>query len=223
MSGIKAVMFDMDGVLFDSMPLHTVSWHKAMLGLGVDLPLDVFYMNEGRTCRGTMDILFPEYLGRTASDEECEELYRIKSRYFHSIGEAPPMNGAREVLQKVHDLGLTALVITGSGDRNLMGRLSGAYEGLLRLDLTVCSLDVRKCKPDPEPYLVGLQHAGVSASEALVIENAPLGVRAGHASGCRTIAVNTGPLPDSALLDEGADVLFHSMRELAENFEKLLF
>jgi len=64
---------------------------------------------------------------------------------------------------------------------------------------------------------MGLQKAGnLQPSEAMVVENAPLGVRAGKAAGIYTIAVNTGPLPDKVLLDAGANILFPSMTALSD-------
>ena len=79
----------------------------------------------------------------------------------------------------------------------------------------VTAYDVKYGKPHPEPYLMGLQKAGVAANEAIVIENAPMGVEAGVAAGIFTIAVNTGPLPDQVLLDRGANLLFPNMATLA--------
>ena len=69
---------------------------------------------------------------------------------------------------------------------------------------------------------MGLQKAGVQAHEAFVVENAPLGVRAGVQAGIFTIAVNTGPLPDEVLLQEGANLLFPSMAALAEEWGTLV-
>lgn len=83
----------------------------------------------------------------------------------------------------------------------------------------VTAFDVKFGKPNPEPYLMALQKAGINANEAVVVENAPLGVQAGVGAGIFTIAVNTGPLPDSALLNEGANVLFGSMQELSDKWE----
>lgn len=85
----------------------------------------------------------------------------------------------------------------------------------------VTAFDVKYGKPNPEPYLMGLKKAGIEANEAVVVENAPLGVKAGVAAGIFTIAVNTGPLPNSALLDEGANLLFSSMQELSDNWNVL--
>ena len=66
---------------------------------------------------------------------------------------------------------------------------------------------------------MALQKAGISANEAIVVENAPMGVQAGVAAGIFTVAVNTGPLPDEVLLEQGANLLFHSMTEFCEKWE----
>lgn len=66
---------------------------------------------------------------------------------------------------------------------------------------------------------MALQKAGIKANEAIVIENAPLGVRAGVAAGIFTVALNTGPLPNEVLLQEGANLLFPSMQSFNENWE----
>lgn len=83
----------------------------------------------------------------------------------------------------------------------------------------VTAFDVKYGKPNPEPYLMALRKAGIQPNEAIVVENAPLGVRAGVAAGIFTVAVNTGPLPDKTLLDEGADLLFPSMPAFNEAWE----
>ena len=79
----------------------------------------------------------------------------------------------------------------------------------------VTGFDVKRGKPDPEPYLMGLQKAGIRAGEAIVVENAPLGVESAHGAGIFTIAANTGPLEDSLLRDAGADIVVPSMMEVA--------
>lgn len=85
----------------------------------------------------------------------------------------------------------------------------------------VTAFDVKYGKPHPEPYLMALKKGGLNADEAVVIENAPLGVEAGHKAGIFTIAVNTGPLDGQVLLDAGADLLFPSMQALSEAWDSL--
>ena len=85
----------------------------------------------------------------------------------------------------------------------------------------VTAFDVKFGKPNPEPYLMGLVKAGVAANEAIVVENAPIGVQAGVAAGIFTVAVNTGPLDSKVLLDAGANLLFPSMQALCDNWEQV--
>ena len=106
--------------------------------------------------------------------------------------------------------------ITVLGDR-----LNHHFPGVFCRELMVTAFDVKRGKPDPEPYLMGLQKGGLRAEECIVVENAPLGVRAAKAAGIFTIAVNTGPLPDNALTDEGADLLLPSMQALSDAWEEL--
>ena len=85
----------------------------------------------------------------------------------------------------------------------------------------VTAFDVKHGKPHPEPYLMALKKGGFKANEAIVVENAPLGVKSAVAAGVFTIAVNTGPLDDSILLNEGANLLFPSMMSLADEWDNL--
>ncbi len=218
----KAVLFDMDGVLFDSMPAHARSWASVCTRFGLHISAEEAYMNEGRTAASTINLLTERQWGRKATSQEIEQIYAEKCKAFNTCPEAPKMPGAEELLTKVKASGLQILVATGSGQLSLLERLESHYPEFFSADRIVSSKDVHHGKPHPEPYLKGLEKAGVRPWEAFVVENAPLGVRAGVAAGIFTIAVNTGPLPDKALADEGADLIYPSMRSLAENWETLL-
>ena len=69
--------------------------------------------------------------------------------------------------------------------------------------------------------MIALKKGGIKADEAVVVENAPLGVEAGHNAGIFTIAVNTGPLNGQVLLDAGADLLLPSMQALSDQWDML--
>lgn len=213
----KAVLFDMDGVLFDSMPNHARSWAKVCTEFGLAMTEEEAYMHEGRTGNATINILTRRYWNRDATPEEVERIYAEKCRLFNAAPEAPKMPGALEVLQKVKEAGMTIVVVTGSGQKSLLDRLEHNYPGFFSPELIVSSKDVKHGKPNPEPYLMGLEKVGLKPYEAIVVENAPLGVRAAVAAQIFTIAVNTGPLPESALLNEGANMLFPSMQALADS------
>ncbi|MBQ2970594.1 MAG: HAD-IA family hydrolase [Bacteroidaceae bacterium] len=218
---LRAVLFDMDGVLYNSMLSHAKAWHRAMAHFGYDLPEQEAYMHEGRTGASTINIVSRRQRGVEESEERIQEIYRVKSQFFNEYPPAEPMPGALELLRKLQARGLKILIVTGSGQTSLLDRLNHHFPGVFCRELMVTAFDVKHGKPAPEPYLMGLQKGGLRAEECVVVENAPLGVRAAKAAGIFTIAVNTGPLPDSALADEGADLLFPSMQALCDAWEEL--
>ncbi len=218
----RAVLFDMDGVLFDSMPYHSQCWEKVCQEVGLDLTAKEAYLHEGRTAKGTIDILARRCWNRDATTEEVERIYAAKCELFNALPEPPKMDGAELVLEAAKHSGLIITLVTGSGQHSLLNRLDKAYPGCFVQERMVTSNDVQHGKPHPEPYLMGLKKSGVVAEEAIVVENAPLGIQAAVAAGIFTVAVNTGPLDESALRDAGADIVFSSMHDLAEHFEELV-
>ena len=218
---LRAVLFDMDGVLYNSMPYHARAWHRAMAQFGYDLPEEEVYMHEGRTGTSTVNLVSRREHGVEVSDERVEEIYKVKSKFFNEFPPAEPMPGALSLLRQLKEQGLKILIVTGSGQRSLLDKLNVDYPDIFRRELMVTAFDVKRGKPDPEPYLMGLQKGELSPEECIVVENAPLGVRAAKAAGIFTIAVNTGPLPDEALLSEGADLLFPSMQALSDAWSEL--
>ncbi len=212
----KAILFDMDGVLFDSMPNHAYAWSHAMTQFGLEMTAYEAYLHEGRTGSGTINILAQRFWGRDATDEEKARIYAAKSEVFNACAEAKPMPGALEALTAAKALGCKIVLVTGSAQVSLLERLEEHYPGFFCNDLMVTGFDVKHGKPHPEPYLMGLQKAGVSAKEAIVVENAPLGVESAHKAGIFTVAANTGPLEDACLKDAGADIVLPGMLDVAK-------
>jgi beta-phosphoglucomutase-like phosphatase (HAD superfamily) len=115
---------------------------------------------------------------------------------------------------------MTIGVVTGSGQRPLLNRLLNDFGEFLDENHIVTAYDVKRGKPYPDPYLMGMQKVGdIQPWETIVVENAPLGVRAATAARCFTIAVNTGPLPDHSLTDVGADLLLPSLYRLCRQWD----
>ncbi|MDR2117950.1 MAG: HAD-IA family hydrolase [Tannerellaceae bacterium] len=219
---IKAILFDMDGVLYDSMPLHVTAWSKISEKYHLQYTPEDFYLLEGRTGATTLDVLFRRTFGRDATEKEKQEIYREKTELFNQVNTGRVMPGAAKVLEQVKRHGLEALIVTGSGQHSLIDQLNHDFPGCFQREKMVTGFDVRYGKPHPEPYLMGLEKAGVQAPEAIVIENAPLGIQSATAAGIFTVAVNTGPLPDEILWSEGAGLLFPDMHTLAQHFDRVL-
>lgn len=218
----KAVLFDMDGVLYDSMRFHARSWEEVSEAHHLKATVEDFYLFEGRTGEGTINELFQRTFNREATEEEKKSIYKEKTLLFNKYNDGTPMPGAAEVLEKVKRCGVQRVVVTGSGQKTLIDKLEHSYPGIFSPEKMVTAFDVKYGKPHPEPYLMGLEKAGVKANEAIVVENAPMGVEAGVAAGIFTIAVNTGPLSDEVLLQAGANLLFQSMTELANQWDEII-
>lgn len=206
-SGRKAALIDMDGVLYDSMKLHCRAWRSVMLRQGLDIPYEEFFLYEGMTGEATINLLMQREKGLSLSKEECRAIYADKAEEFIRLGGAAPMDGATEMIRILQEEGLRTVLVTGSAQGSLLGRLDSDYPGAFPPGRRVTALDVDCGKPHPEPYLRGLEKAGVGADEAVVIENAPLGVRAGKAAGIFTIAIMTGPIPREVFEKEKADLI----------------
>ena len=133
------------------------------------------------------------------------------------------MPGILSLMEQIDAAGISIGVVTGSGQRPLIARILRDFGRFVSPEHITTAYDVPRGKPHPDPYLIGMKKAGgLSSSEAIVVENAPLGVRAGIAAGCYTIAVNTGPLPDQVLLDAGASILFPSMPALSDAWKEVI-
>jgi len=217
----KAVLFDMDGVLYDSMPHHAIAWQRSMATFGIHMTEDDAYATEGARGIDTIRKMVLQQRGEEITLERAQEMYDEKTRQFHAMGEAKVMPGIRELMTQIHRQGLCIGVVTGSGQRPLIARLLTDFGEFLDEQHIVTAYDVTRGKPNPDPYLMGMKKAGVEPWQTVVVENAPLGVLAGVASRAFTIAVNTGPLPDEVLTSRGADLLFQQMTDLADSWGRL--
>lgn len=219
---IRAALIDMDGVLYDSMKMHTIAWHRLAGELGIDSQRDEFYLYEGMTGVATINLLYRRAFGKEVSEQEAKEIYARKTRYFAELGPVAMMPGAVDMLAVLRDSGITRVLVTGSGQHSILTRISHDYPGIFDDDKRVTAHDVTHGKPHPEPYLMGAKKAGVPPCQCMVIENAPLGVEAGKAAGCFTVGITTGPIPEASMLRAGADVVFPSMPVFAHALPQLL-
>lgn len=215
-------LIDMDGVLYDSMKLHTLAWQRLMDEEHIPTRRDDFYLYEGMTGKDTINLIWRRFFGHDAPPELDKKLYERKARYFTGLGDPEVMPGAEEMLRAFARAGVRRVLVTGSGQHSVLDRIDRDFPGLFATADRVTAMDVKRGKPDPEPYLRGLEKAGAKAGSAIVVENAPLGVKAGKAAGCFTVAVTTGPIPREEFRKAGADLIFPSMPEFAEALPELL-
>ncbi len=203
MTGIRCrgVLFDLDGVLVDSTPAVARVWAWWAREHGFD-PDEIVKKAHGRPSIATIRELLPE-ADSAAEDREMER------REIADVEGVIPLPGAVELLQA---LPLERWAIVTSCTRPLAIVRIGAA-GLPKPRHLVTSTDVKHGKPHPEPYSKGAQILGVAASECLVIEDAPAGIRAGKAAGARVLALRT-TAGDAELQQAGADWIADDCAEL---------
>ena len=178
------VLFDLDGVLIDSYAAHLRSWQR--LAAEAELPFSEadFRRSFGRTSRETIASIWPGRASAAARlDRRKEELFRaeIAARF-------PAMDGARELLRALHDAGFRLALATSAPPDNVALALE-------RLGAAACfaavvhGADVERGKPDPQVFLLAAERLAVPSSRCVVIEDAPVGVRAAHAGGMKAAAL----------------------------------
>ena len=203
MTGIRcrAVLFDLDGVLVDSTPAVARVWAGWAHEHGFD-PGEVVKKAHGRPSITTIRELLP-------NADHAAENREVERREIADVEGVVPLPGAMELLQA---LPLDRWAIVTSCTRALAAvRIDAA--GLPKPKQMVTSTDVQHGKPDPEPYLKGAQILGVPATDCLVIEDAPAGIRAGKAAGARVLALRTAA-SDAELQQAGADWIVNDCAEL---------
>ncbi len=217
----KAVLFDMDGVLYNSMPRHAISWHQSMASFGIDMPMEDAYRYEGMRGVETIKLLAREQWHRELSDEEAQHMYEVKSAYFNELPPPRKMFAINHLMQQIHDDGLIIGIVTGSGQHTLIDQLEKSFVIPINRNHIVTSYDVKQGKPAPAPYIEGMRKVHCKPWETIVVENAPLGIQSAVAAHCFTIGVNTGPLNDEELYAAGANLVLPSIKRLCRNWHQL--
>jgi mannitol-1-/sugar-/sorbitol-6-phosphatase len=198
----RGMLFDLDGVLVDSTPAvaRVWAWWAREHGFNAD---EVVEQAHGRPSIATIRELLPN------SDYEAENR-EVERREIEDIEGVIALPGALKLLEA---LPLDRWAIVTSCTRRLAEVRIGAAE-LPKPKHLVTSNDVRRGKPDPEPYLKGAQLLAVPAEECVVFEDAPAGIRAGKGAGARVVALRT-TAGDAELREAGADWIVNDCSELS--------
>jgi beta-phosphoglucomutase len=206
------VIFDMVGVLVDSYDAHYQSWRDVAATEGFDLKEDDFARTFGQTSREIIRAHWPvKNLDDTsirAIDERKEAAFR--RLIAHSV---PVMDGARELIAALRSAGFKIAVGSSGPPENVFLALE-CFGGPPRFDAIVTGMDVERGKPDPQVFLLAARRAGVEASRAVVIEDAPPGIEAARRAGMAAVAlVSTGRTEDD-FRTVNPDLIVHSLRDL---------
>jgi HAD superfamily hydrolase (TIGR01509 family) len=184
---LKALLFDVDGTLADTDPVHVRAFERSLAPYGVSVD-EAFYRHRisGRTNAAIFADLFPD-----RSPEEHVRLSEEKEALYREIsGELAPLQGLAAVLDWATQAGCRLAAVTNGPRLNLKHALDGlALHG--RFDVLIAREDVELGKPDPMPYLMALDRLGVRAGEAIAFEDSTAGVSAAKAAGLFTFGLLT--------------------------------
>ena len=180
----KAYLFDCDGTIVDSMPLHYVAWKKALGEHGAEFPEDVFYAWGGMPAAEIIRTLAEQQ----GIDMPVNEVEHRKEQLYYEL--LPKLEAVPEVLEHI-DLNhgrLPMAVVSGSTRESVTNSLE--ILGLLdKFDTLVCAGDYTRSKPHPEPFLTAAERLGVRPEDCLVFEDTEMGIQAATAAGMASVKV----------------------------------
>jgi len=181
---IKAVIFDMDGVIVDSEPMHIEAEKRILLRYGVKISTD-----ELRTYTGTTaEFEFTDLIRKYNLNTTVDRLFREKETLLFELLERKtrPTKGVVKLLRSLKQRGLK-LAVASSGHRKLVHYFLEKLKIAALFDSVVCAEDVTRSKPDPEIFLKAAKGLRVDPTECIVIEDAKLGVEAAKSAGMKCI------------------------------------
>lgn len=180
----KAYLFDCDGTVVDSMPLHYLAWRRALDVHGCDFPEELFYAWGGMP----VEEILSELSRRQRLNFPIAETAEIKEGYFHEA--LPQLTAVAEVLEHIEDAhGRVPFAIVSGGGRESVVRSLEQLGLLDRFETLVCAEDYTLGKPNPEPYLMAAERLGVKPEHCLVFEDTDLGIAAARAAGMKWVKV----------------------------------
>lgn len=184
---VRAVVFDMDGLLFDTERLYFVASCRVAQAMGLEMPLELFQSMIGLTSDGSRERLIAHYGESFPVDPYWEDCFHA----FRAVIETDALTlkaGAAELLDHLDALALPRAIATSSGRTNVdhhLGHLDLAH----RFQAVVARGDYARGKPHPDPFLTAAERLGVDPAHCLALEDSHNGVRAAAAAGKMTIMV----------------------------------
>jgi beta-phosphoglucomutase-like phosphatase (HAD superfamily) len=180
----KAYLFDCDGTIADSMPLHYIAWSKALSEWNCEFSEDLFYAWGGMSVAEIITTL-NEKRGLKMPVEKVAG--RKEAWYFENLFQLKAVPEVLEHIEASHGQ-IRFAVVSGSTRESVTASLK-SLQILDRFDALVCAEDYQKSKPDPEPFLIAAKRLGVKPGDCLVFEDSDMGIQAATAAGMSSVKV----------------------------------
>ena len=210
----SAVIFDMDGVIIDSEPLHEKAQRIVFARHGLEVPVRAYSDFKGQTEDVVFDAVVREW-GNGSHDPGllASEKHSV---YASLIDEMQLMDGSIDFIRFLADRGYP-MALTTSATRASQERVFERFKLASYFNVVVTAEDVTRSKPDPEPYVITTSRMRWNPEDCLVIEDSLNGIRSALGAGCRVAAL-TGSFPTEALRSAGADMIHSTFATLQAEF-----
>ena len=197
-------MFDMDGVLLDSMPYHVKAWQEALSEIGLTVPPELIYLHEGAIEPETAVKIFCEN-GCSMDESGFHKLFSRQREIFSKKYQphVKPYEGVEDLLKELQANGWIMSLVTSSHREVLDKVLPDQILELMHYVVT--GDEVKRRKPHPDPYLAALYAIDAVPEKTLVVENAPAGIKAAKAANLKCVALTTTLSPEH--LKEADDIV----------------
>ncbi len=203
--GRAGVLLDVDGTLIDTNYLHTLAWSRALHDVGEWAPMHAIHRRVGMGG----DQLVPALLGRDVKG--VSGAWRL--RYDQIGGEARAFPGARELVIRMREVGLTSVLAT-SAPRDLVDAAVKLLDIDGFFDRATSSDDVESSKPDPAIFEKAIEVGGLDADRVLAVGDSIWDVQAARAVGVGCVGLETGGFSRHELTEEGAIAVYRDPAEL---------
>ncbi len=207
---VEAILFDMDGVVVDSMRVHADAWKRVLGEFGLELDDIDILRREGMSGRQSVEDIFLEKERPVPGEIEFNELLAKKHILFEQ-SRIHLFPFVEEMLEWIGNRGIRSALVTGSLRRSVHHVMPDNV--FSSFDAVISAENVVRGKPDPEPYTRALDSLGARPEHSLVIENSPMGIRSARAAGITCFALET-TLPRRYLIE--ANRIFKDHRDLFE-------
>lgn len=192
---IKAIIFDMDGLMIDSERVTFESYQEVLKPMGLTMSRDFYVTLLGKTIPGVMDQFHKEYGNDLDVMKIIDECHEVMAKRFATEG-VPIKKGLSELLHYLKDENDYKTIVATSSDRDRVDTILKQAHIAQYFDDSICGDEVEHGKPDPEVFLKSCQKLGVKTDEAIVLEDSESGIAASSAAGIKVICVPDMKYPD---------------------------
>jgi len=181
----RALLFDLDGTLADSMPLSNQSWIEILGRSGCSISEAILHEYSGVPTRKTVEILNQRFGWTLDLDLVTAEKERL---YAQIVAQVQPISAVVDIARRFH--GRKAMAVVSGGIRETVNRTLQVIGVAELFHVRVCAEDCERGKPNPDPYLLAAQQLGVAPSECLVFEDGAAGIRSAQAAKMKVVQVS---------------------------------